>query len=793
LNNGVTGIINSWKVTAMRANRFCSLVLLFGCTLLALAACGRQSDSDEEREVAVAVALTQTAAAQVEATPTSTVAATPTPAPTATPPPSPTPTALPLTAEETIAAAAAELETFAALNLGLEPGTTGNGIAGVRAFKVENAPAGENLWLVYTYGLRDGEQDQNHLLVFYSQHERGWREVASVELATISPAEPGPDSIADGAVQQVEVEPTNVWVQVEGGIGAHSGVYALYRFDGRALRREVFGANTHPQIGQLDDLNGDGVPEVVLDISDYAVLCEECGVRYAQYNLFHWDGTRMAPVSLTPLAESAPAALREANGVAVTLAAAGLWQEATDAIEKGSTLNLEDPIFEWNAVYIQYNAQAKQPEIDSTELPSYPLLAHLFYGDYAAALDVMRRYVPADIFSLRTPLVVGTPAEGVAQQLANRILSSVEPVLRVRPNLAAAHYLRGWATYLRNGFADEAVLADLERAAQLDGDDPLFVDTLVFFGGDPSTLSLAAPRAATVQPTATLTATSPVTVTAGAESTLSPAGASSRGLIYYSAPDEEGRSAIFGVAATPGAQPTGIVSDAIQPALQPGGERLAFHSTRDDMLGLGGFDLATGERVRFAFNVEDSLPTWNPAGNQLYFASTRYGDGRWRLYQLWADGNGEATDMRYGQDPSWHPSEDLIVYKGCDDAGGHCGLWLMRSDGADRRLLTDNAGDARPRWVPGGATVVFMSDQRDGNWEVYLVTVATGAVTRLTNHPADDGLPVVSPDGTTVAFLSNRGDGWAIWTAPVNGGVAEQLVMIGDVANWLEQGLDWVE
>lgn len=783
----------------MRANQLFALVLSVGCMLLALTGCGRQAD--DEREIAIAVALTRTAVAQVEATPSPTVAATPTPAPTATPPPSPTPTTAPLTAEELVASEAAELETFAALNLGLEPGAPGNGIAGVRALKLENALSDENLWLVHTYGLRAIEQEQNHLLVLYNRHERGWREVASVELATALPAEPGPDSIADGAVRQVQVEPANVWVEVEGGVGAQGGVYALYRFDGRGWRREVYGTNIHPQVGQLDDLNSDGVPEVVLDISDYAVLCEGCGVRYAQYNIWHWDGTRMAPVSLMLLPESAPAALREANGVALALAAAGLWQEAADAIDKGSALNLDDPTFEWNAVYIQYNAEAKQRVLDD-ELPGYPLLAHLFYGNYAAALDVMRRYVPADIFSLRSPLVVGTPAEGAAQQLANRILSSVEPALRVRPNLAAAYYLRGWATYLKNGFADEAALSDLERAAQLDGDDPLFVDTILFFGGDPSTLSLAAPRPATVQPTATLTPTAPATATAtvttiipltGAEPTPHSPAASAGGRIFFSAPAEDGRSAIFAVAAMPGAQPTLIVPDAIQPALQPGGVRLAFHSTRDDMLGLGGFDLATGERLRFAFNIEDSFPTWNPAGDQLFFASTRYGDGRWRLYHLWADGNGAATDLRYGQDPSWHPSEDLIVYKGCDDAGGHCGLWLMRSDGTGRRPLTDNAGDARPRWTPGGAAVVFMSDQRDGNWEIYLATVATGAVARLTNHPADDGLPVVSPDGAMVAFLSNRGGDWAIWTVPITGGLAEELVAIGALPNWLEQGLEWVE
>lgn len=769
----------------MRASPLFPLGFCIGCMLIALTACGRQAD--EERDIAIAVALTQTAAAQAQATPSPTLAATSTPAPTATTPPVATPTPPLLVAE------AAELETLAALNLGLEPGATGNGIAGVRALKLATQAGDDDLWLVYTYGLRSTEPEQNHLLVLYHKSEHGWREVASVELSATSPVEPGPDYLGDGAVKQVQIEPANLWLQVEGGVGAHGGVYALYRFDGRGFKREAFGTNANPQVGQIDDLNGDGVPEVVLDVSDYGVFCYSCGVRYAHYNILRWDGTRMAPVSLTPLNDTAPAALRQANQAALTLAAAGLWKEAADAIDKGSALNVDDPLFEWNAVYIQYNAAAKQSVIEDAETPGYPLLEHLFYGDYTAALAVMRGYRPADLFALRTPLIVGTAAEGATQQLANRILSSVEPALRVHPNLAAAYYLRGWATFLKNGFTDEVALADLERAAQLAGDDPLFVDTVVFFGGDPSTLSLAAPRQATATASAAFTNPAPITVAASTDAVTSPLAPIGRGRIYYSAQDVDGRNAIFVVDATPGSQPARLVPDAVQPALQPGGVRLAFHSTRDDMLGLGGFDLATGERLRFAFNIEDSFPTWSPAGDQIFFASTRYGDGRWRLYHIWADGNGDATDMRYGQDPSWHPSEDLIVYKGCDEAGGHCGLWLMRSDGADRRPLTENAGDARPRWAPNGTAIVFMSDQRDGNWEIYRVTVATGAVTRLTDHPGDDGLPVVSPDGATVAFLSNRAGHWAIWSVPSSEGEAVQLILVGEVPNWLEQGLDWTE
>lgn len=760
-----------------------ALIQVLALCVLAVVACGPQRD--QEQEIAVAVALTQTAAALAAPSATPTSAVTPTPLPATA-----TATAAAPTATLSPPAAAAALEQYAALSLGIEPGAD-EGIHDVHAIPLTTAAPAQELWLIHTVGLRNVARQEFHLLILYRQTEQGWQELATVELNGISAGEASPDYLAEDAVQQVQLEPTTAWVQVEGIVGARGGYYALFQSDGEALQRAAYASNVKAGVGQLDDLNGDGIAEVVLDASDYYVFCYGCGARYAQYNILRWDGVRLTPITLAPLPASAPAALRAANDRALNFVAAGLWPQAVAAIDDGIALNVEEPAFEWNAIYIQYNAAAKAAVLTDQAAPGYPILDNVFYGDYAAAVDLMRSTPPAQIFSLRTPLIAGTNAEGATRQLATRILSSVEPVLRAQPELAAAYYLRAWATFLKNGFADDAVLADVAQAAQLDRDDELFAATVVAFGGDPATLSAAAL-------TSTTTLTAGIALTTSAALTATPTVAmvntepQGAGSIYFSALDVDGRSAVFVVAALPAAQPARVVPDAIQPVMHPQGDRLAFHSTRDDMLGLGGYDLSTSERLRFAYNIEDALPTWNPAGDQLFFASTRYGDGRWRLYQLWADGNGEATDMRYGQDPAWHPSAERIVYKGCDDAGGNCGLWLMNSDGSDRQVLTSNSGDSRPRWTPTGDRVVFMSDQRDGNWEVYAVALVTGNVTRLITSPANDGLPVVSPDGTRVAFYSDRQDGWAIWVAPLAGGEAERITPVGDLPNWLEQGMDWI-
>ena len=130
---------------------------------------------------------------------------------------------------------------------------------------------------------------------------------------------------------------------------------------------------------------------------------------------------------------------------------------------------------------------------------------------------------------------------------------------------------------------------------------------------------------------------------------------------------------------------------------------------------------------------------------------------------------------------------------GTDESGGAPGLWLIRPDGSGRTRLTDNGNDQRPTWTPDGRSVVFMSNGRDDNWDVYRVDLDSLAVTRLTWHTAQDGLPAVSPDGRYVAFMSDRDGYWRLWFVPIEGGEAQPLADIpGELPKWLEHSVQWV-
>ena len=264
------------------------------------------------------------------------------------------------------------------------------------------------------------------------------------------------------------------------------------------------------------------------------------------------------------------------------------------------------------------------------------------------------------------------------------------------------------------------------------------------------------------------------------------------GRLFFPGRDVNGNRAILVQELAANSTTQLVVSSASQPNLSADGTLLAVHSVRSDLLGIGAWNSATAEMTGLTSHPEDTLPTWSPNGDAIVFASTRHGDRRWRVY-VQPNAFGELVrEIAFGLDPNWHPSADRIAYKGCDVTGESCGIWTMDSQGGQQQPVTNDKSDSRPVWSPTGQILVFMSESRNGNWELYSVDPGGNAVTRLTNNPANDGLPVVSPDGRQIAFVSNRGGEWGVWVMPIGGGSPERLLRLGtDLPNWLEQSIDW--
>ena len=323
----------------------------------------------------------------------------------------------------------------------------------------------------------------------YTWSNERWQELARQHLNGDEPGSFGfgPDFLYPEGVNQVDLDPNdsqNLWLAVSGGAGAHGGTFQLLRFDGATLHMEVDTGNANTCVGYLEDLNGDGTQELITELHDYYVFCYACGVRYLQFGVYTWDAVnqRLLEISLQPMLmgqQGHPA--RQPTNRAVELATADLWPQALAQIEEAERLAAasSEPTdaftLSWDAAIIRLYNQAYQAELNHSP---YPLLTHIFYGDFAAALDMMRGYGNEQIFSATSPLIQGTMAEGNEPWLADYLLRQSSAAIAVPDldpaTLAAAYYLHAWGSYLQNP-ADPQITADLQQAATLAPTEPLFV------------------------------------------------------------------------------------------------------------------------------------------------------------------------------------------------------------------------------------------------------------------------------------------------------------------------------
>ncbi len=142
--------------------------------------------------------------------------------------------------------------------------------------------------------------------------------------------------------------------------------------------------------------------------------------------------------------------------------------------------DVQDPVTEatvaWNGLLIGLHVKALADQVDGGV---YPLLENAFYGDYDAAVDAMRPFSAEQIWGPETPLVVGTAAEGWEFELSTWISQTTNLALRAQPDLAPALFLRAWGAHLRVP-GDVQAVSDVERAAELAPDDPLFTQSAAY-------------------------------------------------------------------------------------------------------------------------------------------------------------------------------------------------------------------------------------------------------------------------------------------------------------------------
>jgi len=395
------------------------------------------------------------------------------PPPTLTPSPSATPTEIPIETR------LSDIQQKLVMGIGptLTPESFDNslfrGITDVNWFELDSAESDQLYWVFHSVGMRSYEPLQNHFVAIYSLENGDLNEIDRVELQI-------PDYIGEDFVKQVSVEPDGIWLQVMSGVGAHSGCFTILRFDGGDIEHMLSDCASSPDAGEVRDLDGDGISEVLLNWNEDYVFCYACGVRIRLYQVWRWDGTQLVQVELAELTDSFPQELVELNNRAVELANGELWKDARRSIEEALEISGDNETVFWNALLIDLIAESREEEVNHSQ---YPLLNLIFLGDYESTVDLMRSHKPWELFNAESVLVSQTAAEGWEKEIQNWILLFTDKALEAEPDMAAAYFLRAWAIYIVDK-NDTSVMKNIRKAVVLNPKETFYTETLRYLRGD---------------------------------------------------------------------------------------------------------------------------------------------------------------------------------------------------------------------------------------------------------------------------------------------------------------------
>jgi Tol biopolymer transport system component len=234
---------------------------------------------------------------------------------------------------------------------------------------------------------------------------------------------------------------------------------------------------------------------------------------------------------------------------------------------------------------------------------------------------------------------------------------------------------------------------------------------------------------------------------------------SNDGTIAYTRWDHETDLHTLDVSTGRTEQLTSWTADNFAGRFSPGGDRVAYQSTRTGNAEVWIRDLASGdEELNLSRDAAtDVLPAWSPDGDEITFLSDRH--GVMNLFVAKADGSGrpERLSEQEINIPSdvwavslsvrWTPDGKSIGYVMPDVRGPS--LWLMdRGEGAVAKPV--RSGVLRFDWYLDRHRIVYTT-LTDGGLELRATHLETGEESLL--HAGPHTEMILSPDGRAVALV----------------------------------------
>lgn len=167
---------------------------------------------------------------------------------------------------------------------------------------------------------------------------------------------------------------------------------------------------------------------------------------------------------------------------------------------------------------------------------------------------------------------------------------------------------------------------------------------------------------------------------------------------------------------------------------------------------------------------DESQPAFSPGGDRIAFRSTREPAG---IYVMEATGENTRLVVAGGHHPSWSPDGKEIAYStaGRDVPSTRTtitsAIRVISLETGAKRLLTE-ADAMQPSWSPNGHRIAYwFMPPNVGRSDIGTVASGGGPPVVVTRDASTNWNPVWSPDGHFLYFVSDRSGNMSFWRVAV--------------------------